>query len=73
MPMINILLAKIYLQDIFPNVEPAIFVVGLVILMTAANLRGINVIANLSTVDCDYPNWGNGGLYGLSDSRRFKW
>ncbi|EPQ5228572.1 APC family permease [Providencia huaxiensis] len=50
MPMINILLAKIYLQDIFPNVEPAIFVVGLVILMTAANLRGINVIANLSTV-----------------------
>lgn len=50
MPMINILLAKIYLQDIFPTVEPAIFVVGLVILMTAANLRGINVIANLSTV-----------------------
>lgn len=50
MPMINILLAKIYLQDIFPNVEPAYFVIGLVILMTAANLRGINVIANLSTV-----------------------
>ncbi|OCQ52699.1 Low-affinity putrescine importer PlaP [Photorhabdus australis subsp. thailandensis] len=49
MPMINILLAKIYLQAIFPGVEPWIFVVGLALLMTAFNLRGINVVANLNT------------------------
>ncbi|CAA2929728.1 Low-affinity putrescine importer PlaP [Arsenophonus endosymbiont of Bemisia tabaci Q2] len=30
MPMINILLAKIYLEAIFPSVAPCIFVVGLV-------------------------------------------
>lgn len=34
MPMINILLAKIYLEAIFPAVAPWIFVVGLVFLMT---------------------------------------
>ncbi|EEG83726.1 amino acid permease [Proteus penneri ATCC 35198] len=47
--MINILLAKIYLQAIFPGVEPWIFVFGLVALMTFFNLRGINVVANLNT------------------------
>ncbi|MDM3725550.1 APC family permease [Proteus mirabilis] len=50
MPMINILLAKIYLQAIFPGVDPWIFVVALVALMTFFNLRGINVVANLNTV-----------------------
>ncbi|TDB61735.1 APC family permease [Photorhabdus khanii] len=50
MPMINILLAKIYLQAIFPGVDPWIFVVGLTFLMTVFNLRGINVVANLNTV-----------------------
>ncbi|MER1962778.1 APC family permease [Proteus vulgaris] len=49
MPMINILLAKIYLQAIFPGIEPWIFVFGLVALMTFFNLRGINVVANLNT------------------------
>ncbi|MGV7961953.1 APC family permease [Photorhabdus tasmaniensis] len=49
MPMINILLAKIYLQAIFPSVDPWIFVVGLTLLMTVFNLRGINVVANLNT------------------------
>ncbi|QIG06548.1 APC family permease [Proteus sp. ZN5] len=49
MPMINILLAKIYLQAIFPGVEPWIFVFSLVALMTFFNLRGINVVANLNT------------------------
>ncbi|MCT6516612.1 APC family permease [Proteus vulgaris] len=49
MPMINILLAKIYLQAIFPGVEPWIFVFALVALMTFFNLRGINVVANLNT------------------------
>ncbi|SUC18671.1 amino acid permease [Proteus mirabilis] len=50
MPMINILLAKIYLQAIFPGVDPWIFVVALVALMTFFNLRGINVVANLNTL-----------------------
>ncbi|KGM26133.1 Putrescine importer PuuP, partial [Photorhabdus luminescens] len=49
MPMINVLLAKIYLQAIFPSVDPWIFVVGFALLMTAFNLRGINVVANLNT------------------------
>ncbi|MBW7982120.1 APC family permease [Enterobacillus tribolii] len=50
MPMINILLAKIYLEAIFPGVAPWIFVFGLVTLMTLFNLRGINLVANLNTV-----------------------
>lgn len=50
MPMINILLAKIYLQAIFPGVDPWIFVFVLVALMTFFNLRGINVVANLNTI-----------------------
>ena len=49
MPMINILLAKIYLQAIFPDCPPWIFVAGLGFLMTLFNLRGINVVANLNT------------------------
>ncbi|PHM29290.1 APC family permease [Xenorhabdus budapestensis] len=48
MPMINILLAKIYLQAIFPGIDPWVFVVGLSVLMTVFNLSGINVVANLN-------------------------
>ncbi|EKN4045194.1 APC family permease [Yersinia enterocolitica] len=50
MPMINILLAKIYLEAIFPGVPSWIFVGALVSLMTLFNLRGINVVANLNSV-----------------------
>ncbi|WP_193014330.1 MULTISPECIES: APC family permease [Gammaproteobacteria] len=50
MPMINILLAKIYLEAIFPSVDPWIFVFSLVAIMTFFNLRGINVVANLNTI-----------------------
>ena len=39
MPMINILLAKIYLTAMFPTVEPWIFIFGLVTVMTFLNLR----------------------------------
>lgn len=49
MPMINILLAKIYLEAILPDIPSWIFVVMLVALMTLANLRGINLVANLNT------------------------
>ncbi|MBC8944601.1 MULTISPECIES: APC family permease [Xenorhabdus] len=48
MPMINILLAKIYLQAIFPGIDPWVFVVSLAVLMTVFNLSGINVVANLN-------------------------
>jgi len=50
MPMINILLAKIYLEAIFPGVPSWIFVTALVALMTAFNLRGIKVVANLNSI-----------------------
>lgn len=50
MPMINILLAKIYLEAILPGVSPWIFVVGLVLFMTILNLYGINLVANLNTI-----------------------
>ncbi len=50
MPMINILLAKIYLQAIFPDTPAWIFVAVLVALMTLFNLRGINIVANLNAV-----------------------
>ncbi len=50
MPMINILLAKIYLEAIFPGVPSWIFVTALVGMMTAFNLRGIKVVANLNSI-----------------------
>ncbi|MFP3014663.1 MAG: APC family permease [Arsenophonus sp.] len=50
MPMINILLAKIYLEVIFPGIAPCIFVIALVLLMTIFNLRGINLVAKLNTI-----------------------
>ena len=50
MPMINILLAKIYLTAMFPGVEPWVFIFGLVTVMTFLNLRGINLVANFNGV-----------------------
>lgn len=50
MPMINILLAKIYLEAIFPGVPSWVFVGVLVTLMTLFNLRGINIVANLNSI-----------------------
>lgn len=50
MPMINILLAKIYLTEMFPGVPSWIFVAVLVSIMTIANLKSINIVANLNTV-----------------------
>ncbi len=48
MPMINILLAKIYLTAMFPGVDPWIFIFGLVTVMTFLNLRGISLVANFN-------------------------
>ncbi|CDL81991.1 APC family permease [Xenorhabdus szentirmaii] len=50
MPMINVLLAKIYLQALFPGIDPWIFVITLTALMTIFNLSGINVVANINGI-----------------------
>lgn len=50
MPMINMLLAKIYLTAMFPNVEPWIFIFALVTIMTLLNLKGIDLVANFNGV-----------------------
>lgn len=53
MLIINILLAKIYLQVLFPSVTAWIFVTLLVSTMTLFNLRGIRLVAHFNGVDCD--------------------
>jgi len=50
MPMINILLAKIYFEALVPSVPSWIFVVALVAFMTICNLRSIKSVANFNTV-----------------------
>ena len=48
MPMINMLLAKIYLGALFPEVEPWTYIFSLAVVMTALNLRGIKLVANFN-------------------------
>ncbi|MEW5559635.1 APC family permease [Enterobacter asburiae] len=50
LPMINVLLAKIYLSALFPGVAPWIWVVGFVCILTAANLKSVNLVANFNTL-----------------------
>ncbi len=50
MPMINILLAKVYLEAIFPDVSPWIFVTISVGVMTLFNLWGIKLVANVNAI-----------------------
>jgi len=50
LPMINVLLAKIYLTALFPDVAQWIWVVGFVIIMTGINLRSVNLVANFNTL-----------------------
>lgn len=50
LPMINTLLAKIYLTALFPEVPPRVWVVGFVILITAINLKSVNLVANFNTL-----------------------
>lgn len=68
MPMINILLAKIYLQAIFPGVDPWIFVVALVALMTFL------IYAELTLYNkyryCCYSSSCNGGICWFINSWR---
>ncbi|MDR9963529.1 APC family permease [Enterobacter cloacae subsp. cloacae] len=46
LPMINVLLAKIYLSALFPEVPPWVWVVGFVTILTLANLKSVNLVAN---------------------------
>ncbi|WP_048961366.1 APC family permease [Enterobacter bugandensis] len=50
LPMINVLLAKIYLSALFPEVPPWIWVVGFVAILTLANLKSVNLVANFNTL-----------------------
>lgn len=50
MPMINIVLAKIYLTQLLPGVPPWVFVVVLVSIMTFLNLKSISIVANINTL-----------------------
>ena len=50
MPMINILLAKIYFEALVPDVPSWIFVVLLVGFMTLSNLKGIKTVANFNSI-----------------------
>ena len=47
-PMVNILLAKIYLSSIFPEVNHWVWIIGLTALMVAVNLRGIRFVAHFN-------------------------
>ncbi|MEG0921048.1 MAG: APC family permease [Comamonas sp.] len=47
-PMVNILLAKIYLTSMFPEVNHWVWIVGLTALMVIVNLRGIRFVANFN-------------------------
>lgn len=47
-PMVNIILAVIYLEALFPNVNHWVWVVGLTAFMTAVNLRGARFVANFN-------------------------
>ncbi|HDZ8893915.1 TPA: APC family permease [Aeromonas dhakensis] len=50
MPMINMLLAKIYMEALFPSVEPWTYILGLAAVMTFLNLRGIKLVANFNSL-----------------------
>lgn len=59
LPMINVLLAKIYLSALFPEVPPWVWVVTFVAILTAANLKSVN--PSLTSIPCLYwcksPSW----------------
>ena len=50
LPMINALLARIYLSALFPAVPEWIWVVGFAAVITAVNLRSVNWVAHINTL-----------------------
>lgn len=49
-PMVNIILAVIYLEALFPSVNHWVWVVVLTAFMTGVNLRGVRFVANLNSL-----------------------
>lgn len=49
-PMVNILLANIYLTELFPDVNHWIWIIGLSLLMVGVNLRGARFVANFNSL-----------------------
>ncbi|TCB78163.1 APC family permease [Acinetobacter sp. ANC 4173] len=49
-PMVNIVLAVIYLEALFPDVNHWVWVVGLTAMMTGVNLRGARFVANFNSL-----------------------
>ena len=47
-PMVNIILAVIYLEALFPDISHWVWVIGLTTFMTAVNLRGAKFVANFN-------------------------
>ncbi len=62
LPMINVLLAKIYLSALFPEVPPWVWVVTFVAILTAANLKSVN-LAELQYPVCTGGILHHGGVY----------
>ena len=50
LPMVNALLAKLYLSAMFPEVPEWIWVAGFVTLISLVNMRSINLVANFNTL-----------------------
>ncbi|XPE64351.1 APC family permease [Shigella flexneri] len=50
LPMINVLLAKNHLSALFPQVPLWVWVVTFVAILTAANLKSVNLVANFNTL-----------------------
>ena len=49
-PMVNIILAVIYLEALFPDINHWVWVIGLTVFMTAVNLRGAKFVANFNSL-----------------------
>lgn len=49
-PMVNILLANIYLKELFPDVNHWVWIIGLTLLMVGVNLRGVRFVANFNSL-----------------------
>lgn len=50
LPMINALLAKIYMTAAFPQVPGWVWVIGMMLLMTWVNIRGAHITANFNSL-----------------------
>ncbi|MFW1442913.1 putrescine/spermidine ABC transporter, partial [Vibrio parahaemolyticus] len=49
-PMVNILLANIYLTELFPDVNHWVWIIGLSLIMVGVNLRGVRFVANFNSL-----------------------